>query len=100
SLHRPVGELGGVDVAVDVVRLDHADGLLQLGRVDTPGRMMNDVRQHVRKCLVRINAEAEGDDRDTKDGNAPKGVAELHLMSLTEPLSRSGEGAPSSRARC
>jgi len=93
-----VRELGGIHVAIDVLRLDHTDGLLQFGRVDAAGRMVCEIRHHIRERLVCVNADAEGDYRDEQDGNAPKGVAQLHVMSLTEPLSPTL--SPSGRGRC
>src|SRR6266849_6724919 len=88
TLHRPMRELLGVDVAIHVVRFDHADRLLQLGGVDLPGRVVREIRQDVGESLVRVDAEAkaeaDAEHRYDHDGNAPQGVARLHASRLAE----------------
>src|SRR5207245_10114331 len=44
TLHGPTRELCSVDVAVDVLRLDQPDRLLQLRRVDAPIGVVRDIR--------------------------------------------------------
>src|SRR5260370_32607719 len=60
--------------------------------------MVQDIRHYSGECLVDINASAERDHRDDQDGVEPKDVAELHVMSLTEPLSPTL--SPSGRGGC
>ena len=48
-----------IDVAVDVVRLDQANSLLQLGGVDLAFRVVRHIRQGIGESLVRVDTKAE-----------------------------------------
>ena len=82
-----MGQFLRVDVAVDVVRLDHTDRLLQLGGVDLAGRVVSHVWQDIGERLVRVDtqaeSEAEANHTDDQHGNAPQDVA-FHVSRLTK----------------
>jgi hypothetical protein len=76
-----------VDVAIDVVGLDHPDRLLQLRGVDLAGGVVGHVWQGVGERLVRVDtqaeSEAETNHTDDQHGNAPEDVAS-HVSRLTK----------------
>src|SRR6266568_1737518 len=87
SLHGAMRQFLRVHVAVDVISLDQADGLLQFSGVDLAGRVMSNIWQGIGERLVRINpkseAKAESDHADDQHGNAPEDVAS-HVSRLTK----------------